>query len=243
MKTFRSLLLLVFVMVSVCTIAQNPKKFYKTVGLEYYSYQDFVNRDNIKKISEKIRNISVVECKNYTYKDIEVGKHAIISANRYFKGYVSSEELYNKILRDELINAIISTNVAEGVIEKEKPDVLVTSHGCYSSWGSFSDYFTNQGIRICVWASGEQNTVTFDRYRSDEYFKKYLEENREKKPLDENEEKELDNFLKKELKEKRDKLLFMDLRRLKKRFSKKNLTLISIKKHMLCFQMFPGMQL
>ena len=65
-------------------------------------------------------------------KDIKVGEHAETSADRFFKGFISSQKLYEKILRMELANAIIATDVAEEVIKKEKPDILVTSHGCYS---------------------------------------------------------------------------------------------------------------
>jgi len=215
------------------------KKFYDTVGLDYYSYQEFVNQDSINEISEKIRNISIEECKDYKFKKINVGKHAIISANRYFKGYVSSEELYNRILRDELINAIISTNVAKGVIEKEKPDVLVTSHGCYSSWGSFSDFFYNKGIRICVWASGERNTVTFDRQNSDEYYKKYLNEIRNKKNLNVKETKELNDFLEKRVKGKEGQVSLYDFSETKKESLEKKFDFKKYKKTYLLFPNVP----
>lgn len=192
------------------------KKFYETVRLEYYTYLDFITKKRIEEISEKIKKLSIEECKDYKFNDISVGKHAITSAERYFKGYVFSKKLYNKILRDELINAIITTHVAKGVIKKEKPDVLVTSHGCYSSWGSFSDYFVNKGIRICVWASGEGNTLTFDRQKSDEYYLIYLNEIRKKRNLNEKEKEELFSFLDKRTKGEHGQVSLYDFTEIKK---------------------------
>jgi hypothetical protein len=177
------------------------KKFYEITGLDYSTYFDYFDKGKLEKINKKIDNMSIEECKKYIYNGVKVGFHATTSAQRYFKGDVPDESYFNKILRLELINAIISTDVAEGVMKKEKPDVLVSSHGCYSSWGSFSEYFINHGgVRTCFYMPGEKNTLTFDRHKSDDYFNKYIEESRKKRPLDKKERKELDNFLKKRIK-------------------------------------------
>jgi len=176
------------------------ERFYKIVGLNYAVYSDYINSEKYDKISDEIKTLSVDKCKKYVYKHVNVGQHAEISANRFFKGYISSKKLYDEILRKELLNAIKATDVAEKVIEKEKPDILVTSHGCYSSWGSFADYFTQNGIRMCVWATGEGNTVTIDRHKSDEYFNVYYNNIRKRKELNEKESEELENFLNRRIK-------------------------------------------
>ncbi len=176
------------------------RRIYETIGLNYSMYNEYINDEEIKKIQKQVNSISFDERKKLIYKDVRVGFHALTSAERYFKGGTPKKEDLEKILNLELINAIISTDVAERIIEVEKPDVLVTSHGIYSSWGSFSDYSMNKGIRTCVWTSGESNTVTFDRHKSEEYFKKYLEEIRKNKPLNKEEEKELYNFFNKRMK-------------------------------------------
>ena len=176
------------------------KKFYEITGLNYSTYFDYIDKAKIKEINNKISNLSVDECKKYIYKNVKVGFHAETSADRYFKGDISNKSQYNKILHLELINAIISTEVAYNVIKKEKPDILISSHECYSSWGSFAEYFSNQGIRTCFYMPGEDETITFDRHKSDEYFNRYINEIRKKNPLNHKENNELDNFLKKRVK-------------------------------------------
>jgi hypothetical protein len=172
------------------------KKFYETVGLDYSPYLNYAKPDQYDKTINHIDDLSIEECKKYVYKKVNVGNHAEISANRFFKGYISSMKLYDDILRKELLNAIISTDISERIVEKEKPDVLVTCHACYSSWGSFADIFKDKKVRICVWASGEGDTITFDIHKSDEYFEKYYNDVRKRKDLAKKETLELENFIK-----------------------------------------------
>lgn len=168
------------------------KKFYETVKLPYATYNEYISQNQIKKINNLVNKMSFEECEEYIYKDIKVGFHATTSAERYFKGDKPPKNIYEPILRSELINAMISTDVAEQALNKEKPDILVSSHGCYSSWGSFSDYFINKGITTYVWGSGETNSTSFEYPKSD--YNKYFSEVRHNKLLNKQENKELDSF-------------------------------------------------
>lgn len=177
------------------------KKFYETTGLPYSTYKDYIKEEELEAIKNKVNEMPFEECTDLVYKDIKVGLHAKISADRYFTGATVEKEQYEHVLRSELINAIISTDAAEKVLNKEKPDVMVNSHGCYSSWGSFTDYFRNKGIRVCVWYTGyKKNSVIFDMHKLDDYFKKYYTEIIKKRPLNEKEEQELNLFLNKRTK-------------------------------------------
>jgi len=146
-------------------------KFYDTVGLDYSTYKDYY--DNLDYVEDIVNELHLHELSEYIYKGIRVGEHARISAIRYSKGKKSSVVEYYRILKKELINAIIAVEVAERVIEKEKPDVLVTSHGCYSSWGSFADCFKKHNIRVCVWTEKDYE-MTLDKNKAKEHFKEYI---------------------------------------------------------------------
>ena len=169
------------------------KRFYETINLPYSTYDDYISQGQIEKIYKTVNKMSYEECKDYVYKGIKVGYHAKTSADRYFKGDIPEKSIYEPILRDELVNAMISTDVAEKAYEIEKADILVESHGCYSSWGSFSDFFIDKGVETYIWGSGESNSSTFIVPKPD--FGKYFNEVRQKKLLNDLEEKELDNFI------------------------------------------------
>ena len=174
------------------------KKFFETSKIPYSTYFDYLTKHDIGKINKKVDSIPIKQRENFFYKGVNVGFHAKTSADRYFVGSPPDKDLYENVLRSELINSIITTDVAEKVLSREKPDIIVTSHGCYSSWGNFSDFFINKNINVYVWFSGyKKNTVIFDKHKLPEYFKKYYEDIRKKKPLSDEELKELNKFLNK----------------------------------------------
>lgn len=168
------------------------KRFYETIKLPYENFDEYITQNQIDAIKKSVSKMSLKECEGHLYKGIKVGFHAVSSAQRYFKGDVPSKESYEPILRSELINAMISTDVAEKAYNEEKPDILISSHGCYSSWGSFSDYLIEKGIPTYVWGSGETNSTSIDYPKQD--FNKYFNEVRQKKLLNEIEKKEIDSF-------------------------------------------------
>jgi hypothetical protein len=173
------------------------RKFYETVGLPYVSYRDYITKEDIETITKKVNEMSMKECKNFVHKGVKVGFHAFTSANRYFIGAKTEEELYNSVFRSELISAIISTDVAEKIIADEKPDIMVNSHGCYSTWGSFSELFMNKNIKVYIWGGGghKKDTLIFERHDIGDCYTRYYEEARKKRALDKNEEEELKSFL------------------------------------------------
>lgn len=179
------------------------KIFFEIIDLPYATYFDYLSDKDISKIKNIVKQMSIEEYQKYTHKGVKVGDHALKSVQRFFKGEESKNGRYkyDDILRIRLENAIIATEVAEKIIKREEPDILVTSHGCYSEFGSFSDYFSNNGKRVCIWGSGDKrDTLTFDLYKSDEYFKKIYEKIRKKSIL--NGHEELKNFFNKRVKAK-----------------------------------------
>jgi len=170
------------------------REFYDIVGIPYASYK-IHSKQELKKIEKKVNKMSFGECKKYIYKDVNVGFHSIASVERYYMGGDPPEEEYGDILRKELVNAIISTDFAEKIVKEEKPDILVTTHACYASWGSFADYLKNKNVTVRVWGAGYKlGTLIFDFYRFPEYFKKYFKDIRKKKHLNKEEQQELDQF-------------------------------------------------
>lgn len=179
---------------------QFSSEFFDIVDLPYLTYAKYVDGYELSITKDRVNMTSIEDCKNFVYKDVNVGVHAITSTQRFFKGANPDKNTHDKVMRSELINAIISTIVAERVVKEEKPDVLVTSHSCYSSWGSFSDYFRNKDIRVCTYGGGyKKNTVIFERDKLDENFKRYYKDVRNKKFLYEKEREELKSFLNKRM--------------------------------------------
>lgn len=76
------------------------------------------------------------------------------SVVRFFKsapGMVQNEEDYPAALLDFAGQAEIGRKVAERVDEVLDPELVVTSHAIYTSWGPFYRYFKEKGKRVIVY--------------------------------------------------------------------------------------------
>lgn len=174
--------------------------FLKTVDLPFSYYHEYISDRETENIKNRVNKLPIDKCKSLVYKKVKVGELSINAAMRYFEGNLDPDnEAYELVLRSELINSIIAIDVAERIVKSEKPDVVVTRHLGYSSWGSFAEYCTAQGIRVCYPGDGYiANTVAFDFNicdKIDKFFRKYLMEIRKEKMLDKKEEEDLQLFL------------------------------------------------
>ena len=168
--------------------------FYKITNIDYSTYEDHLKKYP-SEIIDKTKSMSLDECKKFVYKDVQVGFHTKTSADRYYMGGDYLEKEYEEIFRKELENAIIATDVAENIYENQRPDVLFTTHGCYSSWGPVAEYFKNKNIRIIVWGAGyKKGTMVMDFNKFNEYFKIFYEKTRNKKLLNKEEEELINKF-------------------------------------------------
>ena len=176
-------------------------KFFKISDIPYDTYRDYISDGEIEKIKDKINKLSKNESYNYVYKDIEVGTLSKNATTRYFEGAIDlDEKLHLYILHSELINSIVAINVSEKFLKKEKPDILVSGHLGYSSWGGFAEYCISKGIRVVIPGGGyKKNVLKFNEDNTKNIFGRYYQEIRNKKVLNQDEEKELKSFLDKRM--------------------------------------------
>ncbi|MBN1824279.1 MAG: hypothetical protein JW803_08175 [Endomicrobiales bacterium] len=160
-------------------------------------YREYITKDEIKGIEEETKKIIRVMYE-YKYKGINVGYHAINSADRYFMGKKPIKNEYLDIYKEELRNAMISVKVAETIFKENKYDLVIMQHGIYASWGSFVEYAKNVGIKDRVYAFADfyDCGLVFDIFKAGSEYEKYLEL-RGNRELNEKEKKELNAFLSK----------------------------------------------
>jgi len=118
----------------------------------YKKYSEFVAKNDLDDVSE-IASFMIAK-NNYLYKNIDLKPYIDASVIRFFRsavGIVQEEPEYNKILKVCTQNAIISTLVASKVENLLNPDIIVTSHGIYSTWGPFYDYFKQKRKRVITY--------------------------------------------------------------------------------------------
>ncbi len=149
---------------------QDIRKFEKTVFNPHpYLYKNlskiFTNiltRSSIKEALKTYadKNLEVIFyskiLKEINYKDWQaLRKYAKSSTIRFFKTSVVdyNDRYVNYYYKLSLLNAILSRNIAEYVYSKLKPDLFITSHGIYSTWGPAFKYLFDRGINTLVYSS------------------------------------------------------------------------------------------
>ncbi|MBI3335395.1 MAG: hypothetical protein HY001_02760 [Candidatus Portnoybacteria bacterium] len=129
------------------------KFFQFSLAADAISYRNFISKKEIQEIEKKVATLLPEDLEPYTFKEVKVGLHAKASAIRYF--LTGKIDLRNpdhvEIFRQKLVSAIIAAEVANRLVAKEKPDLIFTVHGVYSTWGPFYEYFRYKGIDTVVY--------------------------------------------------------------------------------------------
>ena len=138
-------------------ISALTKYIFKTANIKFLQYTDIVERmDELPRLHTS---------------DI---KHARSSVTRFFKENIINLDtaLYNDYLQLSLKNAQYSKAIGKFIYKEISPDLFVTSHGIYSTWGPCYDFLRQKGIPSLVWGINgtvEQSIYLYDTIRRFSY--------------------------------------------------------------------------
>lgn len=157
--------------------------FLDALDLPVENFDRFLRVGERQEITELVGKLSESQLQTYEVDGIRIGHHAFQSALRYFEGALAKPERFARVLREEAVNAIVSLRTAQEVHRQLRPDVVVTSHGCYAPWGPVFDYFEKVGVEVHVYGLNNYdfNTLAIDRFkidRDDTVFRQFLVERR-----------------------------------------------------------------
>ena len=91
--------------------------------------------------------------KQFIYNNIDLFEYIEASLVRFFlsapdKKLLEKEEDYDKALLFFTKNALLSYKVAEASIDSYNPNLMITSHGIYSTWGVFMKKYLQKNIKV-----------------------------------------------------------------------------------------------
>ncbi len=107
-----------------------------------------------------------------TFGGIELEPFVRASLVRFFLSapdnqLLESEPDYNRAKTMFVRNAIVSLAVTQRVHECLKPSLLITSHGIYSSWGTFMKYMMTHGVRSVTYGLNGYSANSLDLAMND----------------------------------------------------------------------------
>lgn len=137
-----------------CLRKQLARRLTRGVPL-YGAYSDFVTPAEQAQVAAHAE--ALIAAGTFTYAGVDLWPAVESSLVRYYRstaGWLTREADYAAQLRTCTENALLGCLVAERVHRVCDPDVVVTSHGIYTSWGPFYEYFKQQGTPVLVFAKG-----------------------------------------------------------------------------------------
>lgn len=107
----------------------------------------------------------------------DLEKYAEASTIRFFKSELDFKDDNIKYYYNlSLMNAILSRNIGKYIYDKLKPDIFITSHGIYSTWGPAFDFLKEKGIYSLIFIDKHVHSEDFrDIYFSDTIAQKLTE--------------------------------------------------------------------
>ncbi len=161
-------------------INNGPKKFCNSCfkvannyltksGFEIKFIENVKNNDLIKYQEIIKNNLKYENLKNFTYKGIKIGEHAISGTLRFYKKTeYEKEKHYKELIKNYLVSCMVTVDEFKKILKKEKYDTIILNHGIYVPHGIIADIAKNEKVHFIVWCPGVRKK-TFSFSQNDTY--------------------------------------------------------------------------
>jgi hypothetical protein len=127
-------------------------KMFRALGLPIHRYSDFITSKERKTAQRLSQDIPFNEIKNYRLNGLAVGEHAFAGALRFFaRGDLDGEPFGEIILRRYLNAALLTTFMAQQLLEANSFNCACFHHGIYVPQGLIGEVMRHQNVRVVNW--------------------------------------------------------------------------------------------
>jgi len=135
-------------------------------------------------------NFILNEVNKLKYRNINIGEHAVSGTLRYYrKTNFTKERLYNDILKNYLVSAMITVDSFYNLLKSKKFDKILLNHGIYVPQGVIAEIAKKENIQFIVWCPGARKK-TYSFSPNDTYHREIIyEDNKTWENIDLNEKK------------------------------------------------------
>ncbi len=126
-------------------------QFSNAFQLELSHFDQLLGEPILKKLREEAWSAPKSDIARYHKYGVDVGKQVMGSLSRYYLKCRVDVLEHEEISREFLYTALVSLEAAKAIIDKYDPALLISSHGIYSSWGTFTEYFRIKGYPFVTW--------------------------------------------------------------------------------------------
>jgi hypothetical protein len=179
----------------------NHQKLIPHFNLQINQLSDFVSKNEVDSMRSVAEEVTRHYPQNYLFHGIDLVPMINDSVTRFYYGDTpqdNSTEI-EVVRRQHLLSAMISTKVASRLLDKWKPDVILSHMQVYSAWAPYYEFYKNHGIRCSSVgiSSFNFNRIVFSHmeyFHSNERYKRFLVQ-RTEPLLNESEKTELHHLI------------------------------------------------
>lgn len=137
-------------------------EFYRSLPVPMRTYSEFMTVDMIQRAIETTERLSTRECFEFVSDGMSLGEQARAGVLRFFGKATFEDEdsaFVEAVAQRYLAGALVTAQVAEGVIDALKPDCIVAHHGVYVPQGVLGVVARQKGTRVVNWGTSYRNTT------------------------------------------------------------------------------------
>lgn len=155
------------------------EQFSRAFQVENCSFKKLLGRRVLKCLRKEAFSTDKNQIPYYEKYGVCIGKQVMGSLSRYYLRCEVDPEMNIEVSREFLFTALVSLEAAKVMVEKYDPALLISSHGIYSSWGSFCEYFRSKTLPYVTWGF-QYKKHSFILSHNNSYHRDIIEETPEK---------------------------------------------------------------
>ncbi len=143
-------------------------KMYESLGLPIHLFSNFLQPEEIQSADSLSASLPFDEIEKYALNGTAVGEHAMAGALRFYsRGSLNGEPDAEPVLRQYLKSAILTTYMMKRLLNKNKYDAAVFSHGIYVPHGLIGETCRQENVRVVNWVpSYRKKTFIFSHHNT-----------------------------------------------------------------------------
>lgn len=154
---------------------QRNAAFYRKQGFEPLMLGRLLSEADRELARRLATTAPAEELLDFTFQRVPVGKHAYASALRSLLiGDLDDSPEHEAAFRGYLEASILTVLACRAILDRERPEVVVASHGIYL-WGVVTDFFREHGVRMVVHNVGYRKNTTY-WFHNETYHKRLVDE-------------------------------------------------------------------
>lgn len=123
-----------------------------SAGMKVHKYGSYISEEEQARAEAISQTIDYREIGGFKMDDLAIGEHALAGALRYFaRGTLDGQPDAEPILRRFLKASILTAVSVGNLLDREKYDVIVFSHGIYVPLGVIGEVARMKGVRVVNW--------------------------------------------------------------------------------------------